>query len=255
MDKKPRTLLAVLLVIPLLSATGGNCADEDDGWQRAVRAMTPFDQLTPTEIAFREEGRIEGTEEACLNDVLLRLRCLTDDGTPIWDSVATTGSASANPDLDVDCVSKLARVRREGNFTFPVSGATLLSPGEQKRVRSKPTETTRTIEGRTCRVHDFEWRRASPDREKISGWACLDVESGLPLSVESTLRRPPKGLRRLSYTAYYGPVLENAWAVRRMEIDFFLEDDEGEKPSARMTGEFSGHARSADLAGPGACEK
>lgn len=252
MDKKPGSHLAVLLVIPLLSATGGRCADVDHGWERAVQAMAPFDQLVPTESMLREDGRIEGTGEACRNDAVLRLRCVSDEG-PVWDVVETTGMASTNPNPEVRCVSALARVPGKGQFNVATTGATPLSAGEQKRVRSKATGETRSIDGRACRVHEFEWRRTVPVRERILGTACLDAESGLPLVVESVLRRPPKGLRKLSYATYYGPVLESAWAMTRVEIDFFLDGDEGEEPSTRINLELSGHARSADLAG--ACEK
>jgi hypothetical protein len=136
-----------------------------------------------------------------------------------------------------------------------MAGATPLSAGEQKRVRSKATGETLSVGGRRCQVHDFEWRKTVPVRDRILGTACLDIESGLPLVVKFAPRRTPEGIRRFSFTTYYGPVLENAWAMTRVELDFFLEDDEGEEPSARINFELSGHARLADLAGPGACER
>ena len=102
----------------------------------------------------------------------------------------------------------------------------MFNPEKADGLTLHPRSLTGVIEGRTCRIYDYrfedEWEMGSGDPKPVveEGVMFLDLESGMPLRIISSLTETPQFISSMTYHLEAAPGPEGTWMPNVMEMEF-----------------------------------
>jgi len=90
----------------------------------------------------------------------------------------------------------------------------------------KPRAATSSLDGRVCRVYDFVFKDSwpmgpgKPRPVTEEGFVFVDVESGMPLRVESRLIEGPDMIESFEYRMSGSPGKDGSWRLLELTMEF-----------------------------------
>lgn len=194
---KIKTLSTILLVGVALSSFAADAL-----WQKAVTVYEANDNWVPGRMLIRTEelakdGTVKSVEEAhvalSVNDkgeVESEYVSVTKDGKDV------TGSRNRNPD----------RGNGGGGFT---SQSSPFDPELAQQVEAKRVPGTKTINGRE--FAEYRFVLTQEDDPDVTGTAWIDVETGAPYRVSSTVDPLPRFVSSLEIRIDYTYTGDGRW--------------------------------------------
>jgi len=207
-----------------LSLSGGPClASEtvDPLWKSAVEIAAASQGWRPTRTVSRiedlaKDGRVRSVDEVTHayppGDAEPRAELVRY----LRDGVDVTEKERAKLAAQEKKASARQKKKGEGGVRLGVAG-TPFDPERQAAVSFRRTSERRTIGGRACQA--YEYSRSDDSGQRSVGTACLDEETGAPMSLRERPEPLPRFVDRLwvvlSFT-YKGP---GEWYPTHVEVE------------------------------------
>jgi len=102
----------------------------------------------------------------------------------------------------------------------------IFNPGKAENLTLSPRAATAIVNGQECRIYDFrleDERSMGPGKPKIiveEGMVFIDIESGMPLRLTSSMVEGPDFLKRFDFSMSGGPGSGGLWRVEEIQTDF-----------------------------------
>lgn len=113
---------------------------------------------------------------------------------------------------------------RRGNYVHQI-----FNPEKADRLTLSHRELTAVVNGRECRIYDFrledEWPMGPGKPKPVveEGMVLIDLESGMPLRISSSMVEGPDAVKSFQFSLYGGPGPEGLWRVFRIKMDFIAQ--------------------------------
>lgn len=212
MNRSTAGLAAAILLI-LISALD---ASADSLWDQVLNHTSPdnVEQVLAMTISSHEKNRRgEITKTTHLEFV--------------WDFAADDFILlSATEDgKDVSGRERRRAERRDGDDRGPYAHQ-MFNPEKSDRLIIFPRDITAIVGGRDCRIYDFrfedEWPMGPGKPKPVveEGVLLVDLESGMPLRLTSSIAEGPNAIKSFNYVMDAGPGPTGLWRVADVEMEF-----------------------------------
>ncbi len=102
----------------------------------------------------------------------------------------------------------------------------IFNPGNAENLALSARAATAIVNGRECRIYDFhleDERPMGPGKPKYvveEGMVFIDIESGMPLRLTSSMVEGPDSLKRFDFSMSGGPGSGGLWRVKEIKTAF-----------------------------------
>ncbi len=105
----------------------------------------------------------------------------------------------------------------------------IFNPEKVDRLTLSPRELTAIVNGRECRIYDFhledDWSMGPGKPKPVveEGMVFIDLESGMPLKLSSSMVEGPDAVKNFQFNLSGGPGSKGLWRVFQIKMDFVAQ--------------------------------